>query len=271
MDGRRPHSHPIEAARAPARSRAVGGERPGPPSATRAAQPAPAEVAGVLADVELFHSVSPAARSALAAECRLHRFAVGQRIFARGETGRVMYVVVHGAVALSVATSDGDEVIFDVVRPPATFGELSLIDDRARIATATAHQASVLASVPAAAIHRLLRTEPGFALALLTTLAQLVRRVDDRLADRTLLDLRSRVVKYLARAAAPVGSGPAAAPEISVDMPLTQGHLARLVGGSRQQVNRIIVDLERCGAIRRRGGEIVAVIPLALREHQKRR
>jgi CRP-like cAMP-binding protein len=53
-------------------------------------------------------------------------------------------------------------------------------------------------------------------------------------------------------------------PRTSVDLRLTQTELARLVGRSRQQVNRIIVALEREGAIERRGARIVAVHPALL-------
>ena len=229
-------------------------------------QKRPGDTAALLARTGLFGPLSPAALDELAAACRWRRVEVGQRIFTRGDAGSVMYVVVDGAVALSVSTARGDEVIFDVLRPLATFGELSLIDGGARIATATAQQASVLACVPAAPIQRLLRSDPRFALVMLTALAQMMRRVDDRLADQTLLDLRTRVIKYLLEAAGPAASTPDAPSEISVDLPLTQAHLARLVGGSRQQVNRIIVDLERCGAIRRQGAEIVAVTPRAMLE-----
>jgi CRP-like cAMP-binding protein len=224
------------------------------------------DAVALLASTALFGQLSPAARRELAAECRWSRVGVGHRIFARGESGSVMYIVVDGAVALSVSTSRGDEVIFDVLRPVATFGELSLIDGGARIATATAYQASVLAYLPTAPIQRLLHVDSGFALAMLTGLARMVRRVDDRLADQTLLDLRSRVIKYLSSAAGSAASTPDASAEIRVDLPLTQAHLARLVGGSRQQVNRIIVDLERRGAIRRQGAEIVAISPRALLE-----
>jgi CRP-like cAMP-binding protein len=98
---------------------------------------------------------------------------------------------------------------------------------------------------------------------MLSALARLVRRVDDHAADLVLVDLRTRIVKYLAAVAAPdmLISRRGSDDGVSVNLRLTQTDLARLVGGSRQQVNRIIVALEREGAIERRGSRIVAVRP----------
>jgi CRP-like cAMP-binding protein len=101
---------------------------------------------------------------------------------------------------------------------------------------------------------------------MLKTLADLVRGLDDHLADRTLLDLRARVIKYLISAAGGGRQGATAAPpgELRVDLCVSQTDLARLVGGSRQHVNRIILDLEREGAIRRHGPRVVAIRPALL-------
>jgi CRP-like cAMP-binding protein len=99
---------------------------------------------------------------------------------------------------------------------------------------------------------------------MLTELAQLVRRVDEHAADLVLLDLRSRVAKFLAAAASAAGELSGAA-EVPVDIRLSQTELAMLVGGSRQQLNRIIGELADSGAVVRRGSRIVAVRPHQLR------
>jgi CRP-like cAMP-binding protein len=216
-------------------------------------------VVAALAASELFGTLTAADQDALASESGVRRYASGQRIFARGDAGATMYLVGHGAVTLSVTSPDGDEAVLAVLRPPQTFGELTLIDDGARIATATARDATVLIAIPRVAVLRLIRSNPGFAIQMLSALARLIRRVDDHLADMTLLDLRGRVVKFLATAADSRDPSNASTSAVDVDIKLTQTDLARIVGGSRQQVNRIIVDLERQGAIQRTGARITAI------------
>jgi CRP-like cAMP-binding protein len=216
-------------------------------------------VLSALAASELFGGLDDGECRSLAKECRLRRYSSGDQIFARGDGGAAMYLVGRGAVTLSVASADGGEVVLAVLRPPQTFGELTLIDERPRIATATAREASLLIVIPRVAVMRLIRTEPGFAVGMLSALARLVRRVDDNLADMSLLDLRGRVVKFLAAAADRPSAPNAAGAAVAVDIKLTQTDLARLLGGSRQQVNRIIVDLEREGAIQRTGARITLI------------
>src|SRR5206468_1601512 len=104
-------------------------------------------------------------------------------------------------------------------------------------------------ALPRAAVVRLVEQHPGVASAMLSSLARMVRQIDDRAADLVLLDLTGRVAKYLAAAAATSPDArerPDSTP-VPVDIRLSQGELARLVGGSRQQVNRIIGELARAG------------------------
>jgi CRP/FNR family cyclic AMP-dependent transcriptional regulator len=154
--------------------------------------------------------------------------------------------------------------VLGVVGPCSSFGEMAVIDGGPRIATAAVREASVLLELPRAHISRLLDSNPAFARAMLTELAQLVRRVDEHAADLVLLDLRSRVAKFLAAAASAAGELSGAA-EVPVDIRLSQTELAMLVGGSRQQLNRIIGELADSGAVVRRGSRIVAVRPHQLR------
>jgi CRP/FNR family transcriptional regulator, cyclic AMP receptor protein len=218
-------------------------------------------VVSALAQSELFGGLGASDRERLADECRIRRYLSGENIFARGDTGTTMYLVGQGAVALTITAADGGTVVLAVLHPPQTFGELTLIDNGARIATATAREPTVLIVIPGTAVTSLIQTDPAFALAMLSALARLVRRVDDHAADLVLLDLRARIVKYLAAEAQAVVAESPADSRATVDLRLTQTELARLVGGSRQQVNRIIVALEREGALERRGARIVAVRP----------
>ena len=100
-------------------------------------------VADAIGRSELFSSLNPDQRQALAAQCRVRRYAKGEQIFARGDAAGGMFLLCQGSLALSVSSADGGEVVLAVVRPPQTFGELGVIDGGARVATATVRQVSV--------------------------------------------------------------------------------------------------------------------------------
>jgi CRP-like cAMP-binding protein len=221
-------------------------------------------VAAALSRTEPFGRLDQTELDRLAQQCRVRRVDKAEQVFARGDLGDGMFVVAQGSIALSMSSADGGEVVLAVLRPPQTFGELAVIDTGPRVATATARQASVVLFVPGREVLRLLREHPPLAETLLASLARTVRRMDDHASDLVLLDLPRRVAKFLLAAA---GARAAATPgdTVPVDLRLTQTELARQVGGSRQQVNRVIVTLEADGAIARSGSRVVAVRPDVLR------
>ena len=64
----------------------------------------------------------------------------GATIFPEGEPGEKFYVIVEGAVRISRIVPGMGEEALAVLRAPAYFGEMSLIDDAPRSATAMCHE-----------------------------------------------------------------------------------------------------------------------------------
>jgi CRP/FNR family transcriptional regulator, cyclic AMP receptor protein len=221
------------------------------------------DVASTLGRSALFRSLDDAERSRLAAACGSRSYGAGQLVLMPGDEGSFLYVVASGEVAVSVVGAGGREVLLAVLGADETFGELSVIDGLGRGATVRARKAAVVVTVPRARVHDLVATRPAVAQALLLAVTAMVRHLDEQAADRTLLDLPSRVAKLLGSLASGRGTVTDGrdAGWVPVDVGLTQGELARQVGGSRQQVNRILVALDSFGAIQRLGHRVVAVRP----------
>ena len=217
-----------------------------------------AGVADLLAATDVFASLDAGGRDRLASSARVRRFQRGEIIFNRGDRGGGMFVVARGSVALVVIAASGNEIVLDVVRAPGSFGEMAVVDGGPRIATAQVREATVVVELARADVLALVERNP-VGLAMLGALAQTVRRVDNMAADLVLLDLRARVAKYLQRSADSREPALPADAFVPVDLRLSQSEIAKLVGGSRQQLNRIIGELTEAGAIVRRGSSIVAV------------
>src|SRR5512140_1344013 len=64
----------------------------------------------------------------------------GATIFSEGEPGDKFYLIVEGAVRISRIVPGMGEEALAVLRAPAYFGEMSLIDDASRSATAMCHE-----------------------------------------------------------------------------------------------------------------------------------
>ena len=202
--------------------------------------------AGVLARTELFGGIDGAARRRIAEHVAERVVERGQCVFVQDEPGDRMYVLAEGAVKLFVASRDGGIVELVRHRPPATFGEVALLDGGPRSASAVAVERSTLLVVTRAELLRLLRAEDQVAEALLRTLGTIVRRTTRQVSDLVFLDLQGRIARQLL-ALATDGDGMARTRRV------TQAELASMVSGARQTVNQALRSLESRGYIRADG------------------
>jgi CRP-like cAMP-binding protein len=98
------------------------------------------------------------------------RFQRGQPVFREGQTGLLMYVVQEGRVALSI-----QDQLVERVGPGGVFGEMALVDQSARAASATAETDCVLLGLNRNVLVNLVKTNPEFGASLLTAVAERVR------------------------------------------------------------------------------------------------
>lgn len=97
-------------------------------------------------------------------------------IFQEGTRGREMYVVYSGKVQITKKDSSGIDKILSILDPGEIFGEMALIDQELRSATATAVEDDTkLIALDRARFMYLLRYEPEFGLIILEILCQRVR------------------------------------------------------------------------------------------------
>ena len=200
--------------------------------------------ADVLGRTELFGGIDKAMRRRIAEHVAVRIVERGQCVFTQDEPGDRMYVLAEGAVKLFVSSRDGGVVELVRHRPPATFGEVALLDGGPRSASAEATERSVLLVVTRAELLALLRAEEQVAEALLRTLGTIVRRTTSQVSDLAFLDLQGRVARQLLVLAAGGGNRTARTRQV------TQGELATMVSGARQTVNQALRSLEARGYIR---------------------
>ena len=202
--------------------------------------------AGVLARTELFCGIDEATRRRIAERVTERVVEPGQCVFVQDEPGDRMYVLAEGVMKLFVCSRNGGIVELVRHRPPATFGEVALLDGGPRSASAEAVERSTLLVMTRAELLRLLKAEDQVAEALLSTLGAMVRRTTRQVSDLAFLDLQGRVARQLL-ALAIDGDGTARTRGV------TQAELASMVSGARQTVNQALRSLESRGYIRADG------------------
>jgi CRP-like cAMP-binding protein len=91
-------------------------------------------------------------------------------IMKEGDRGMFAYLVLEGAVAISI-----EGKIVEKVGPGGIFGEMALVNQQSRVATATADTECSLLQINRNELMELIRTKPGFAMSLLKALAHRLR------------------------------------------------------------------------------------------------
>jgi CRP/FNR family transcriptional regulator, cyclic AMP receptor protein len=112
-------------------------------------------------------------------ESDLLRIEAGKVIFKEGEPGDVVYVVLDGQVELHV---NGELV--ETVEPGGILGEMALIEQAPRVATASAKTACDLQPISEARFMSMIQQTPHFALQIMKVIASRLRRMNARLTKK---------------------------------------------------------------------------------------
>lgn len=209
---------------------------------------------------EALDSESAAELRTIVTEVRLSR---GQRLFAEGDEGDRLFVVLDGKIKLTRMASDGRENLVSVLGPGEMFGELSLFDPRPRTMSATAVTETELAALAHAALRPWLTSRPQVAMHLLGALARRLRRTNEVMADLVFTDVPGRVAKALLDLSDRFGQQQDDG--IHVHHDLTQEELAQLVGASRETVNKALADFAGRGWLQISARSVVIKEPERMR------
>jgi CRP-like cAMP-binding protein len=104
-------------------------------------------------------------------------FPAGTVIFKEGDAGDFMYVVKEGSVTLSLR-----DKVLETVETGGVFGEMALIDNEARSATAVAKTDCQLVPIDGKKFRFLIQQTPFFAQHVIRVLAQRLRNMNKQLA-----------------------------------------------------------------------------------------
>lgn len=208
------------------------------------------EIAQLLANTRLFGGLGEEARLEVAKQMRDVSFGPGQSIFSRGDPGRDVYLVTSGRVRLSVLSSEGRELSFTHAGRGEVFGEIAALDGGLRTADATAVTAVTATTLSHTMLKRLLETTPAFTSAAIAFLCSRLRDTDLQLEGVALHRIEIRLARFLLGLLRQrPGYGKAARERIDIGM--SQGELALLLGASRPKVNAALTLLEDIEAIQR--------------------
>lgn len=212
-------------------------------------------------DWPLLASLDEDARQTVLGTTRLRRFASGEVVVHEGDPADSLHLVQAGRLAVRVTTPAGERATLNVLGPGDYFGELSLLDGRTPVRTASivALERSETRSLAATAFRDLRQRHRAAEQFLLALLARRVEELSglvveamydglDRRVHRRLLDLAELYAERSPR----------------VVITLTQELLAELVGGTRPSVNQVLQRLADQGIVELGRGKITVLDRAAL-------
>jgi CRP/FNR family cyclic AMP-dependent transcriptional regulator len=208
-----------------------------------------------LARAGMFQGVEPSAVSALTKQLHSVYFPPGHTVFAEGEPGDRLYIIISGKVKIGRRSPNGHDNLLTIMGPSDMFGELPIFDPGPRTSSAITVTEVRAVSVDRNTFRAWIAHRPEIAEQLLRVLARQLRRTDNNLADLIFTDVPGRVAKQLLLLAQRFGVQEGGALRVNHD--LTQEEIAQLVGAARETVNKALSDFANRGWIQLEGKSVL--------------
>jgi CRP/FNR family transcriptional regulator, cyclic AMP receptor protein len=216
-----------------------------------------------LAGAPVLKDVPPTTVEELAGRGALRRYAKGTYVFHQGDESTHVYFLWEGRVEVSSVAAGGQRQLRTTLDGPTFFGELGVLGEMPRTASALALEESTIWVIGADPFLGFLATGFDAVRALLRGLANQIQAHESFTEDLLFLDLKGRVAKRLLQLAA--GSGGPLEDGAVITAGLTHSDLASLSGGTRENVTRILSEFQRRGLVNRDGRRYVLTDVAGLR------
>ena len=155
--------------------------------------------ADLLAEIPMFEGLADADCEALAARMTEQAYAAGAIVFAKGDAGSSMYVVLSGAVQIFLPPKepDGERVVLKDVRTGGYFGELALLDSKPRSASVEASVETKLLELTREEFGAHLARSQTAALAILSEMSEHLRETNALLSQRASTNAVKEIEEHL--------------------------------------------------------------------------
>jgi CRP/FNR family cyclic AMP-dependent transcriptional regulator len=143
--------------------------------------------------VSLFQGISRREFGHLFQALVIRSYAPGEILFHEGDIGRALFILESGRVEISRKTADGGTATLAVLNPGDYFGEMSLLDERPRSATAAAMEPVRVHLLYKTELEKLVRHVPHIGAAIMTHLGMLLAARLRSMTDMAPISIASTV------------------------------------------------------------------------------
>jgi CRP/FNR family transcriptional regulator, cyclic AMP receptor protein len=215
----------------------------------------------VLRRADLFSSLADPVLRRLAASLTERVYAGGTSIIrADDPSNGHFYIVAEGEIAVVLEAADGKETVLATLQPGEFFGEMSILDECPRAATARTVKTARVMVLRREDFKRYLSECPDLAFALLTEMNRRLRQSNRKVAGLSYRSMHARVATAVIGLMEDRGVRQRV-PEtgtlrVFIRNRPTQQFLAEMAGTTRESVSRTLAAWGRQGLLKSRGREL---------------
>ena len=211
-----------------------------------------------LRQVELFEHLTDDQLALLAAQSRELSFRRHAVLMTEGDAGESMYVMTSGLAKVFVSDEDGKELVLHQLGPGAVIGDIALLDDEPRSASASTLEKSTALMIGKGAFLECLRESPEMGINIIRSLTQRLRRATDGSRSLALDNVYRRLADKLQELAVEESAGEGAEDSSVPVLPKKHSHqeLGNMIGASREMVGKIMAELVKGEYVALRDGRI---------------
>lgn len=159
----------------------------------------------------------------LAAEGERRTFKPGEVIFSAGDEGDGSYLVVAGRVRISAVVGSNESRVLATLGPGDFFGEMAVLDDAPRSATATAETRTRTLFIQRGKLLDLLGRQPGLALGIIREFSARMRSLNQKYVEEVMQAERLAVIGRFATTIVHDFKAPLAVIGLATDLACSRG------------------------------------------------
>jgi CRP-like cAMP-binding protein len=208
------------------------------------------EIVERLMEIPLFEGLPKDQLGDLASIALAKPYGRGATIFTEGESGTGFYVLLEGRVKIFKLSPDGKEQILHIFGPGEPFGEVPVFEGRAFPANAEALDSSRALYFPRTAFVSLIERNPSLAMSMLGVLSRRLRTFTVLVDNLSLKEVPGRLAAHLLYLSRDVQNTD------DVELDISKGQLAAMLGTIPETLSRILARLTKHGYIESDGRRI---------------
>ena len=198
----------------------------------------------LLEQFDLFDALTDSEKVRLSEAMELRKKPRYSVIYQPGEKSEHIYLLCKGAIKISTHSSDGKEVIKQLIHPEAIFGELALVGENARNETAQSLKEEVqYYTIRISDFQRILSQNATLSQQVLHLFGQRMMAAENKLENLIFKDARSRIVGFLHKVVSERGRR--VGYEMLLKHSLTHQDIANITCTSRQTVTLVLNELRK--------------------------